>query len=182
MSTGRLTDKYMDQLEQWIGKGPKQFNLIYNITSDGCSNTAFHQKCDNQGPTVTVLYNPQGSIYGGYTALSWDQSGGVYGNDPSAFLFRLQYNGKEAGNKFTCVNPGNAMYKHLSYGPTFGGNYDLYSFHNTVNASGGYYTLNGSSTMGKNNTYYNYNGIPSSQINNDTMQVTELEVYRVIGT
>ena len=180
MSTGRLTDKYMDQLEQWIGKGSKQFNLIYNITSDGCSNTAFHQKCDNQGPTVTVLYNPQGSIYGGYTALSWDQSGN-YGNDPSSFLFRLQYNGKEAGNKFTCATPGNAIYKDAAYGPTFGGNNDLRSFTNTVNASGGYYTLNGYSYMGINNTFYNYNGIPSSQIFNDSMQVTELEVYRVIG-
>ena len=181
MSTGRLTDKYMDQLEQWIGKGPKQFNLIYNITSDGCNSTTFHQKCDNQGPTVTVLYNPQNTIYGGYTALSWNQSG-TWGNDPSAFLFRLQYNGKEAGNKFTCVNPGNAMYNHLSYGPTFGANHDLYAFGNTVNASGGYYTLNGYSKMGINNNFYNYNGIPSSQINNDSMQVTELEVYRVIGT
>ena len=181
MSTGRLTDKYMDQLEQWIGKGPKQFNLIYNITSDGCNSTTFHQKCDNQGPTVTVLYNPQGSIYGGYTALSWDQSG-AWGNDPSAFLFRLQYNGKEAGNKFPCVTPANAMYNNRSNGPVFGANYDLYAFGNTVNASGGYYTLNGSLQMGINNNYYNYNGIPSSQINNDSMQVTELEVYRVIGT
>ena len=180
MSTGRLTDKYMDQLEQWIGKGPKQFNLIYNITSDGCNSTTFHQKCDNQGPTVTVLYNPQGSIYGGYTALSWDQSG-TWGNDPSSFLFRLQYNGKEAGNKFPCVSPINAMLKNASCGPTFGGNHDLCSFKNTVNASGGYYTLNGYSYMGKNDSYYNYNGIPSSQINNDSMQVTELEVYRVIG-
>ena len=182
MSTGRLTDKYMDQLEQWIGKGPKQFNLIYNITSDGCNSTTFHQKCDNQGPTVTVLYNPQGSIYGGYTALSWDHSGGVYGNDPSAFLFRLQYNGKEAGNKFPCVYPANAMYKHPSYGPFFGANNDLHSFSNTVNASGGCYTLNENITMGNSNAFYNYNGIPSSQIYNDSMQVTELEVYRVIGT
>ena len=181
MSTGRLTDKYMDQLQQWIGKGPKQFNLIYNITSDGCNSTTFHQKCDNQGPTVTVLYNPQGTIYGGYTALSWDQSG-LYGNDPSAFLFRLQYNGKEAGNRFPCVAGANAMYKHASDGPTFGGNHDLLTFSYTVNASGGYYTLNGSSKMGVNNNFYNYNGITSSQINNDSMQVTELEVYRVIGT
>ena len=181
MSTGRLTDKYMDQLEQWIGKGPKQFNLIYNITSDGCNSTTFHQKCDNQGPTVTVLYNPQNTIYGGYTALSWDQSG-KWDNDPSSFLFRLQYNGKEAGNKFMFVNSHNAMLKHHAYGPTFGGNVDLSSFTHMVNASGEYYTLNGSSKMGVNNNYYNYNGIPSSQINNDSMQVTELEVYRVIGT
>ena len=73
------------------------------------------------------------------------------------------------------------MLKNASCGPTFGGNYDLCSFKNTVNASGGYYTLNGYSYMGKNDSYYNYNGIPSSQINNDSMQVTELEVYRVIG-
>ena len=63
--SGKLTDKYMDQLEQWIGIGPKKFDLLYAITRDGCDATAFHQKCDNQGPTVTVLYNQHSSIYGG---------------------------------------------------------------------------------------------------------------------
>ncbi|KAH3742377.1 hypothetical protein DPMN_049118 [Dreissena polymorpha] len=49
---GQLLDKYMDHLEYCIGTGPKIFTLLYKITRDGCNATTFHQKCDNQGPTV----------------------------------------------------------------------------------------------------------------------------------
>ena len=68
--TGRLSDDHMDQLESFIGTGPKTFRLLYSFTRDGCGNQPFHSKCDNQGPTVTVLYNPQGCVYGGYTSLA----------------------------------------------------------------------------------------------------------------
>ncbi|XP_052285297.1 interferon-induced protein 44-like [Dreissena polymorpha] len=71
---GQLPEKYMDQLESWIGTGPKTFTLLYKITRDGCNATTFHQMCDNQGPTVTVLYNQQGSVYGGYESASWTSS------------------------------------------------------------------------------------------------------------
>ena len=46
---GKLADEEMDQLETWIGAGPKQFTLLYSATRDGCVATTFHQKCDNQG-------------------------------------------------------------------------------------------------------------------------------------
>jgi len=71
---GLLTDEHMDQLEAWIGTGPKQFNLIYSITRDGCGSAQFHKMCDNQGPTVTVVYNTQGSIFGAYTSLAWEST------------------------------------------------------------------------------------------------------------
>ena len=177
--SGKLTDKFMDQLEQWIGTGPKKFDLLYAITRDGCSATTFHQKCDNQGPTVTVLYNQQGSIYGGYTAASWDQSD-QYKNDATAFLFRLQYNNGSATNKFPCKNPGNAIYANSYYGPIFGSGHDLYAFNGTINNSGGYFALNGN--MNRMNHTYNNQGIATNQINNGNMNVTELEVYRVTGT
>ena len=167
--SGKLTDKFMDQLEQWIGKGPKKFDLLYAITRDGCNTTTFHQKCDNQGPTVTVLYNQQGSIYGGYTAASWDQSN-QYKNDATAFLFRLQYNNGSATNKFPCKNPGEAIYAYSSYGPTFGGGHDLNAFSGTINNSGGYFALNGN--MNNFSNSYNNQGISTNQINNGNMNVT----------
>ena len=167
----------MDQLEQWIGTGPKTFGLLYSITKDGCSTTAFHQKCDNQGPTVTVLYNQQGSVYGGYTGVHWDQSG-TYGNDSTAFLFQLQYNGSATVNKFPCKQSGEALCRHSSYGPVFGSGHDLYTFTGTVNNSGGYYTLNGSGMSGLGYSY-NSQGITANQINNGTVNVKELEVYQV---
>ena len=174
---GKLSNKLMDQLEQWIGSGPKKFDLIYNITTDGCIATTFHQKCDNQGPTVTVLYNQQGSVYGGYTAVSWDQSGS-YKDDANAFLFRLQYSGSAVTNKFPSSNSGYSVYCAGGHGPTFGSGHDLRTFTNSINSSGGYFALNGGIAM---NNEYSSHGITNDQINNGTMNVIELEVYRVTG-
>lgn len=167
----------MDQLEQWIGAGPKKFELLYSITRDGCSATTFHQKCDHQGPTVTVLYNQQKTVYGAYTALGWDQSG-AYAGDANAFLFRLQYNGTAAGNKFPCKNEAYSIYRAGTYGPTFGSGHDLHTFSGSINNAGGYFPLNGYCKIGNS---YNTQGISADQINNGTMNVTDLEVYKVIG-
>ena len=135
--TGKLTDKFMDQLEQWIGTGPKKFDLLYAITRDGCKSATFHQKCDNQGPTVTVLYNQHGSIYGGYTALGWANQG-QWKQDNNAFLFRLQYNHTETGNMFPYKSGPNSVFHYPTYGPLFGaGNgHDLLTFTNEVNCTG----------------------------------------------
>ncbi|XP_060584187.1 interferon-induced protein 44-like [Ruditapes philippinarum] len=173
---GKLTDKDMDQLEQWIGTGPKTFTLLYAITRDGCNATTFHQKCDNQGPTVTVLYNQQGSVYGGYAPVSW-QSSGSYSNDQNAFLYQLHYSKTPTYTKFPRNGQGNDTYGHPSYGPTFGGGHDLYTFSGTVNNSGGYFALNGYMTSF--GTSYSNQGKDITQINNGNMIVTELEVYKV---
>ncbi|KAH3817362.1 hypothetical protein DPMN_118895 [Dreissena polymorpha] len=81
--------------------------------------TAFQQKFDNQGPTVTVLYNKQDSVYGGYGSLSW--------NKANAFLFQLKYSGSDK-HKFQIKNSTYGMYGHSTCGPTFGGGNDLYTF------------------------------------------------------
>ena len=175
---GKLSDKFMDQLEQWIGAGPKKFELLYSITKDGCNATTFHQKCDGQGPTVTVLYNQQGTIYGAYTALSWDQSG-TYGTDGTAFMFRLQFSGTAIANKFPCKQAGYAAYKGGGYGPTFGSNHDLHTFTNSITNSGGYFALNGHLSIGAS---FDPQGVSANDINNGTMNVTELEVYKVTGS
>ena len=175
--TGKLSDKYMDQLEKWIGTGPKQFELLYSITRDGCDATTFHQKCDGQGPTVTVLYNQQGTIYGGYTAISWDQSGS-YKNGASAFLFRLQFNGTATSNKFSNTNASYGSYGNSVYGPTFGSNHDLHTFKSTISNSGGYFALNGYLNIGG---AFDPQGVSANDVNNGTMNVTELEVYKVTG-
>ncbi|XP_060585145.1 interferon-induced protein 44-like [Ruditapes philippinarum] len=174
---GKLTDKDMDQLEQWIGTGPKTFTLLYAITRDGCNATTFHQKCDNQGPTVTVLYNQQGSVYGGYAPVSWNSTN-QYINNTSAFLYQLRFSGNEKTTKFPIKSSHYqyALYFHPSYGPTFGYGHDLNTFTITVNSSGTYFALNGGLSIG--NTYDN-KGLTANDINNGNLNVTELEVYKV---
>ena len=97
--TGRLSDDHMDQLESFIGTGPKTFRLLYSFTRDGCGLQPFHNRCDNQGPTVTVLYNPQGSVYGGYTSVAW-RSSGDWKRDDQAFLFQLAFSNQKLCRRF----------------------------------------------------------------------------------
>ncbi|XP_052788184.1 interferon-induced protein 44-like [Mya arenaria] len=172
---GKLTEAKMDVLEIMIGSGPKTFTLIYSITRDGCNTTTFHQKCDNQGPTITVLYNPQGSVYGGYAGLYWN-SNGAFINDPKAFLFQLKASGKKVERRFNIKDFGNAYYGDGSYGPTFGEGHDLYTFNGTINPSNGVFALNGSSNFGYT---YDIHGLQAADITNGNMNVTELEVYKI---
>ena len=172
-----LDKKYKDQFITWIGR-PCHFRLLYKISRDGCSAPTFHQKCDGQGATVTVLYNTNNTIFGGYLSQSWNSSGG-YINDPSAFLFRLQYSGSSNPLKFPVTNTASAGYGHSTYGPTFGSGNDIYTFSGTINKSGNYFPLNGVvSGLG---TTYNLNGQNSNSITNNNLQVTDLEVYKVEG-
>ncbi|XP_053383550.1 interferon-induced protein 44-like [Mercenaria mercenaria] len=177
MTEGKLSEKDMDQLEKWIGTGPKIFTLRYAITRDGCDPTVFHQKCDNQGPTVTVLYNQHGSVYGGFTSVSWQSKSPIFVRVDKAFLYQLRYNGSDRQNKFHVKNPDRAVIHSRSCGPLFGSGCDLNTFNTKINKSGTVFPLDGNmSTFG---TDYNNNGVSTDQVNNGSMHVTELEVYSV---
>ena len=171
-----LKKAYRDELVTWIGR-PCHFRLLYKISRDGCSVQTFHQKCDDQGPTVTVMYNTNNTIFGGYLSQSWN-SNGVWINDPSAFLFRLQYNGSSKPLKFPVSNAAYAGLGNDSYGPTFGSN-DIYTFSGTINKSGDYFPLNGSvNYIGHT---YKVKEKDTNSITNNNLQVTDLEVYKVEG-
>ena len=44
---------------------------LYRATRDGSDSNIFHNKCDNQGPTICLCKNDKGSIFGGYISSSW---------------------------------------------------------------------------------------------------------------
>lgn len=171
-----LNKKYRDQLVTWISR-TCHFQLLYKSSRDGCSATTFHQKCDGQGSTVTVLYNTNNTIFGGYLSQNWS-SNGAWINDTNAFLFRLQYNGLSNPLKFPVSNAGYAGYGNSNYGPTFGGGHDIYTFSGTVPPSGKAFSLNGHLKPGHS---YNLNGQNVDSITNNNLQVTDLEVYKVVG-
>lgn len=173
-----LKKSYRDQLVTWIGK-PCHFQLLYKISRDGCSAPTFHQQCDGKGATVTVFYNTNNTIYGGYLSQSWN-SGSRWINDPSAFLFQLQYNGSSNPLKFHVRDASNAAYGNNTYGPIFGNGNDIYTFNGTISNSGGHFSLNGNfNGLGG---CYNLNGQNSASFANNNLQVTDLEVYQVKGT
>ena len=62
-------DNYLKKLRQWL---PAQttWNLCWRASLHGWASTVFHNRCDNQGPTVTIIRVGE-YIFGGYTDVSW---------------------------------------------------------------------------------------------------------------
>ncbi|XP_052814896.1 uncharacterized protein LOC128241838 isoform X1 [Mya arenaria] len=176
-SNGRLSDGQKNQLEQWIGQGHKDFVLLFSFSIDGGQASAFHNKCNNQGPTVTVVHNEHKSVYGGYASQSWTSCDRDV-TDQYAFLYQLQFSGTIKCNKFPVVNHSRALLDLKCYGPIFGSSgHDLYTFNNATK-SGDFYNLDGHMNAFGNN--YNVNGTKATHVNNDTKCVEELEVYKVV--
>jgi len=74
------------KLLEWTGY--KKIQLIYRATRDGALSKNFHEKCDNQGPTIALIENEKGNIFGGFSSVSWTNKGG-WKQSPNSFLFTL---------------------------------------------------------------------------------------------
>ena len=152
----------------WYGNANQEWLLCYRRSVDGAASTTFHSKCNNKGPTITLIKNNLGAVYGGYAAASWT-SKGSYVNASSSFLFSVTSNIKFVYYQ----NAGNAMYDNASYGPTWGGNHDLYVNGNMTTGYGnpGHVfkcpMCSGSCTACQNALSGKYDG----------WQITELEVW-----
>ncbi|KAL3867701.1 hypothetical protein ACJMK2_040568 [Sinanodonta woodiana] len=175
-AVNNLSKSDKKRLEALIGGGRKTFHLLYSAERDGCNAAVFHNKCNNQGPTLTVLYNGYKTIFGGYTAMSW-QNGANYVHDSAAFLFQLCYNGEMNPQKFNIKLPANAIYNHSSYGPTFGSGHDLCTFNGIIAPDGQAFKLNGGMTL---NTAYDMKDFDFNTFANSTMEVIDIEVYSVL--
>ncbi|XP_062597458.1 interferon-induced protein 44-like isoform X2 [Saccostrea cucullata] len=114
-----LNTKEEDQLSSWIGN-PCQFQLLYKVSRDGLSAQTFHRLCDNKGPTVTVLHNSIGNVFGGYLSSSWNSNNSTI-KDDNAFLFQLQRRYVTTTQRVNVHTPETAAFGVKSWGPTFGG-------------------------------------------------------------
>ena len=107
----------------------QKFKLLYRASSDGFGASDFHSKCDNVNKTITIVKSRNGNIFGGYTALCWDQSG-TNKIDNNAYIFSI-VNLHNSPIKIACSPGQNAIYCNSSYGPTFGGGHDLHIANNS---------------------------------------------------
>ncbi|XP_061186906.1 uncharacterized protein LOC133195036 [Saccostrea echinata] len=115
-----LTAEDRTLLSTFIGKS-SSFELLYKISRDGCSASKFHQSCDYKGPTVTVLYNTENSVYGGFLAGDWKEGNSSTSiADKRAFLFTLHFNGVSKPRKYSVIKPYHAAFAFREFGPTFG--------------------------------------------------------------
>jgi len=61
----------LDPVGVWLNKPVNTWKLLYKWTRDPKTNEAWHQACDNKGPTVTVIRTKDGHVFGGYSQISW---------------------------------------------------------------------------------------------------------------
>ncbi|XP_053191690.1 interferon-induced protein 44-like isoform X2 [Scomber japonicus] len=84
--TSSLSEDQQKKLLSLLGH--VRLHLLYKATVHGFTAAAFHNRCDQQGPTVIVAHNA-GFVFGAYTSKNYTQSGeGV--KDEQAFLYSIR--------------------------------------------------------------------------------------------
>jgi len=163
-------------IQRWLDEDSCGFvtKLLYRASCDGWRASNFHSKCDNQGPTLTVIRCTGGYIFGGFCDTAWSSNRG-YKTSAKAFLFTLKCHSGPAPTKMRLNqrNNGYAVYHGGSCGPAFGGGYDIHVCDN-ANSNLSSYTNVG-------NTYE----CPAGQTGNTFLtgsrhfQASEVEVFSV---
>ena len=159
-------EKYKKLLKTWINPFKKiKAELLYRLSENGESFSAFHELCDNKGPTLTLFHVNDGNIVGIYTPLSWDSKSG-WKNDNDTFIFNLNKEQKYKKIKSDC-----SAYCNNTYGPyscCFGcENTKKKSIVHNVAANINIYYDNGSDILPSNNQIKFYD-------------LLETEVYKII--
>lgn len=183
-----LTSTSETQLETWLGQGSLNFsNIFTKVAGDGQSSGAYHGAVDGQGATFTLLEisgghpgGHDGVILGGYNPDSWSSTSGwtmrLTEADRHAFIYNLtsgvkqnqNLNGQGWSGFFSSGDY--EVYNHASYGPVFGGGYDLSVTGGLENGSAYNFSYGGTS-FGTN--------ITGDSGMNTTFSITRLEVYTV---
>ena len=105
-------NNYKSKIIKWLknpnnkienqNKTLKEIKLLYRGSRDGFRANIFHEKCNNEGETLTIIESQDNFIYGGYTEINWDNTiwNGKVGENNNA---RRNGNGNEF--VFTLKNP-----------------------------------------------------------------------------
>ena len=134
----------------------------------------FHNKCDNKGKTICLFLNEKDNIFGGYSSIPWQNSGGdKTAND--CFLFTLTNIYNTEPTKFPYVK-GSSVFHDSNYGPYFGQNYDL-GFYKNFSDNSNYSNFPSSyqDVLGKGNSIFtgDFNN------NNKYYKLKEIEIFKL---
>ncbi|CAF5083634.1 unnamed protein product, partial [Rotaria sp. Silwood1] len=88
LRTNKLSSDILnnDSLRELLLTEAEYFHL--HASRDGFDANAFHSRCNNKGPTMTIIQSNNNYLFGDYTAIPWT-SDNSYKNDITAFLFTL---------------------------------------------------------------------------------------------
>ncbi|GBB93220.1 hypothetical protein RclHR1_21300003 [Rhizophagus clarus] len=122
-------NKHAELISKWIDelkindsiKNLYEFKLILRGSRDGFSTSKFHEICDNQSHTITII-KVKGSdeILGGYNPIIWE-SGPYWGATGDSFIF--SFKNKDNIENFILSRVNNdilATINSPNYGPSFG--------------------------------------------------------------
>jgi hypothetical protein len=169
-----------DQIVAWLKEANRSDvpQLAYRASRDGWGVSAFHSKCDDKGPTLTVIKTSEGYVFGGYSHHSWTGSGS-YKQSFLPFLFSLKCCAGLPPTKMKLKRGQNHQYAtfcHSCYGPTFGSGNDLRVGSNIKDLTSGYTILNHSYDIppGETSTF-----LTGKDGVGNKFQVAEIEVFKV---
>ena len=167
-----LKDEEKKIISKWIHPNKViRFNMLFSTDQDGDSASTFHYYCDGIFPTVTIILDTSGRRFGGFTTHDWSQSpiGGNNTRAPESFIFNLSNN-----KKFELIDQidTNAILKSNSYGPVFGGGYDICLYNSCKSNNSSYCNNGGSYDSGDSNIL--------GDKGTTNFQVSSYEVYQVI--
>jgi hypothetical protein len=161
----------------------QQFSLLWRGSRNGFDARTFHIRCDSHAPTLTVILDTNGNIFGGFTPENWSLPrigpivlpGEV--SDPSgkSFLFTLKNPHNFPARRFALKDEMNIRATHRDHeiGPHF---CDI-GVSNRCNAN----TENFTHNFG--NSYTNDTGLDGRTFftGSTHFQVKEIEVFELIN-
>jgi len=140
------------QLMKWIKDSNKyKFRLLFRGSRDGFAASTFHKRCNGRGPNISIIKSTNNHVFGGYSQQSW-HSNGNYTRDDNAWLYSLRNTKGDPKVLKIVKNQQNAIYGNSGYGPTYGGNHDLY-IANNCNSNTSSYTNLGNAYNGETDKY-----------------------------
>ncbi|KAL0488095.1 TLD domain-containing protein [Acrasis kona] len=108
----------------WFPKNAvKGYKLCIRASRDGYSAYEFHKRCDNRGPSITIVKSESNHVFGGYTPISWKSPKITKSEyNPETFLFFLSGPVNRPPTKVENNGPHSEhSVRHSAYfGPTFG--------------------------------------------------------------
>eukprot|EP00486_Rosalina_sp_Unknown_P009493 CAMPEP_0201589998 /NCGR_PEP_ID=MMETSP0190_2-20130828/173014_1 /ASSEMBLY_ACC=CAM_ASM_000263 /TAXON_ID=37353 /ORGANISM="Rosalina sp." /LENGTH=603 /DNA_ID=CAMNT_0048045257 /DNA_START=23 /DNA_END=1834 /DNA_ORIENTATION=- len=114
------------------GSGVKSMELIYKASENEFGSEAFHDKCDDQGPTLFICQSEHEHIFGGFTKESWKDTSsnrkGAWKEDVDAFIFILRSPKDDVlPERWKVLNDkkDKTIKADARFGPQFGYGYDI---------------------------------------------------------
>jgi hypothetical protein len=177
-----INKDHLSIIASWIDKKEKPFydtestpylfKLLYRASRDGFEAAKFHELCDKKGSTIMISkLKENGLLIGGYNPLSWQrynavvQNNGTWQSTSDSFLFSFTKK-EDINSAFISRVKSNQNYAvcyDLTYGPAFGGGWDLIIERNNIIRN-----------------YSNYTYSVCKGINSREYILEDYEVYQVV--